>query len=206
MQVNRSFSLLIAGFFALLMQLPAVSLADGLGRVRAGADFGYGYANVSVSGSDRSEGPGTFSVMLEYSMTSSLVFGVEHYRTLVDDDGPSSGVGFSGIYGKYFFYNIRPQVLPVDNSISHDEYIVKAFSPYVGASVGIGQSSLRSLDASQAENRSLSVGAFVAGKMGIEYPIYQRYTLFTELNLAATIVGTGTIFFPRVGVGFFASF
>jgi hypothetical protein len=176
------------------------------GRLRIGGDAGLGIAQVQVSGSKRTEKPGTFAVQIDYALRSYLVVGVEHYRTLVNDNGPSSGVGFTGVFGKYYLFSTRAPVMPEDAHISQDEIIIKALSPYVGLSAGIGQASLRSLNESQGENRSLSVGSYIGGKVGFEYPIRHPWTTYLEGGAAATVVGTGTIIFVRVGAGLLYNF
>lgn len=204
MQANRlqPFSCL----FIILIQFASSSVGFAEeGLLRIGADVGLGSATVSVSGSKRIEQPGTFAVLFDYALSSLYTVGVEHFRTLVDDKGPSSGVGFTGAFGKYYFYSARPQILPANDYFVTDEIIVHGLSPYIGASVGIGQASLRSLDASQAGNRSLSVGAYVGARVGLEYPFIKNLTLFAEGNVSSTIAGTGTIFFPRASVGFLYS-
>ena len=171
------------------------------GLVRVGMDGGFGEADVQVSGSDRTESPYTFAFLIDYQLTSTLVLGVEHYRSLVDDDGPSSGVGFTGVFGKFFFGSMRTQNLPKNDVISQDEIIVKGYFPYVGVSAGVGQASLRALDATTGGDRSLSVGGYVGGKIGVEYPLQRDFTLFAEASFAMTVMGTGTIYFPRAAVG-----
>lgn len=186
-------------FFFLFFYHAIASAGDGL--IRIGGDFGLGAATVSVSGSKRIEQPGTFAAVVDYAYSSKYSLGIEHYRTLVDDRGPSSGVGFTGIFAKYYFYSGRAQNLPLDEYFTTDEIIVRGISPYCGASAGIGQASLRSLDASQAGNRSLSVGAYVGARAGLEYPLIHNFTIFAEGNLSGTVAGTGTILFPRASIG-----
>ncbi len=194
--------LILSLVFALsLIGYSSQAHGDDGNRLRVGGDAGLGVAQVQVSGSKRLEKPGTFAVLIDYALSSSMVIGVEHYRTLVNDNGPSSGVGFTGVIGKYYFISPRAPVLPKDGHVVEDEIIIKALTPYIGVSAGVGQASLRSLNESQAQDRSLSVGGYVGGKIGLEYPVITNWTAFAEGSAASTVVGTGTILFLRVGFG-----
>lgn len=174
--------------------------------IRIGMDGGLGVATIKVSGSTRLEGPGTFSILAEYTLTSLQILGVEHFRTLVEDNGPSSGVGYSGLYYKYFMFSPRSQILPENQIIDSDAFYSIRLNPYLGLSMGIGQASLRSLNKSQSDGRALSVGTLAGGKLGVEMPIYKNYAMFSEASAVISIIGTGSIFFYRGTLGLLYSF
>ena len=176
--------------------------ADDDALVRLGGDFGLGAALVSVDGIDRTEAPTAFGVHVDYSKFSYLTLGVEHFRTLINDNGLSTAVGFSGLFFKFYPFSTRSQVLPTETWITSDEIIHQAYSVYIGGAVGVGQSSLRALT-EQQKDRTISVGVYLGGRIGIEIPIRARLGAFTEFALSQTLVGTGTILFPRLSFGFF---
>jgi hypothetical protein len=193
--------------FAIILFLIALPFASaradrGDGRVRIGGDGGIGMATVDVSGTTRTEEPGTFAAFVDYSYGTHLTFGAEHYRTLVDDGGPSSAVGFTGLFAKYYPFLPRPQLLPVDDVIDTSSIVRRGYSLYVGTGFGIGQSSLRALKAEQ-KGKGDSVGPYLSLKLGVEFPIRGRVGGFMESSFSQTGLGTGTISFPRATVGFF---
>lgn len=187
----------------LLILFPVEELAAESSRIRLGGDFGLGAALVSVDGIDRTESPTAFAINTEYSYSSYLTLGVEHFRTIVNDNGISTAVGFSGLFFKYYpFQTIRAQVMPTDTWFTEDEIIYKSYSIYVGGGLGVGQSSLRALT-EQQKNRTISVGIYGSGKVGIEKPIRGSFGSYAEFSVALTFAGTGTIFFPRLTFGLY---
>ena len=160
--------------------------------LRTGGMLGLGDSVVNTSENlVRSESPLSYSFFLEYSFDSRLALAAEHVRSL--SLSPSStGISMTGLHGKYYFYTPHPQNLkPQLGSRSSINLIQKNISPFVGLGMGFSQSSV--LPRTDAESAAVSAGMYLKASFGVEYPLWSKWGLRSEVSYGTSIVGTGQI-------------
>lgn len=153
-------------------------------RLRIAGLAGLGQALI-ISNENQSsfESPLGFSANLDYMMNSRFDLGAEHMRSL---GANGSTVGFTGLTVKYFFWFHHPQILHASPKEFNGPVIqIQAWSPYVGASVGVGQGSV-------LDTKINAVGLYLNLKGGLDYPISTSWGMRLEGNMGYSF-GTGTI-------------
>jgi hypothetical protein len=172
----------------LLFVLIASPVAQA-GDFRLGTGLGYGGAGITKVdsvGTDkqsvkRSEGPGTFSLFLDYMVSDSIAVGFEHargYRL-----GPfSSGVGFTGITTRWYFRTPAPTVARA--APDQSTLLVKQFSFFVGLGSGIAAGTInRDEDLVPSVTSS---GVYIGFILGADYPLSPGVVLRPQITSYST--------------------
>lgn len=200
------------GFSALLFSHSATA-----GDFRLGAGLGYGGAGVNatqaVNGSDvsvqRSEGPGTLSLFMDYLLSDQWSIGFEHNRGY--RMAPfSTGASFTGLDARWFFLSPAPSFErrsdgPVSPEGSDSRIFIKRYSFFVGLAAGIAIA-----DISRTNDQVPDVqgsGAYVGIKLGVEYPLVPGLNLRPEISSYKTIASPpnalpSSVSYFSFGVGF----
>lgn len=188
----------------LLLMAPNVfaEYASIKSRTRLGGTFGYGNADVTVSGESANESPGAFSLFYDYILDDRRIFGVEHMRSITYDSGTvSTAISFTGFYGKWYFVSPISQRLYSEGQAFGTYLVQKSISPYVAAGFGFGQSSLRD-KVGDAQIKG-SVGFYTAIKGGVELPLYKSLGGMFEAAYTTTVFGEGQIGMLTMMLGLF---
>lgn len=159
--------------------------------LRLGATSGLGVSKVDTEDLQQSESPGAFSIFVGYSSDYRLLFGFEHVRSY-SISPLSTGVSFSGVFARWHFLNPIPTTW---NREGRDEsfLIRRSLSPYLGGGAGFAQSSLFPGEGASQDDLLNAVSVYIAGKAGLEYPVWNRFGLLAELNLMVTVFGSGEL-------------
>ena len=187
MRLNRF--RLIALFPALLITTASAS------DFRLGTGLGYGGAGitkVTTVGEDkqsvkRSEGPGTFSLFVDYVLSDTVGIGLEHnrgYRL-----GPfSSGVSFTGINTKWYFRGTAPSVAKVSETGS--TLLVKQFSFFIGLGSGVATGSISRDDDLVPTLSSSSM--YIGFLLGADYPLSAGVVLRPQITSYSSFSSSST--------------
>jgi hypothetical protein len=158
---------------------------------RIGASMGFGGTGIAkvvkVNGTsnaiERSEGPGVLSIFAETFYSDKIGLGVEHSRGF--RLGPfTSGLTFTGLYGRYYFFGPAPQAINSEGTESTILY--KRYAMFLGLSGGVGQGKV-SRNADQVPNLSGS-GVYMGIRLGADYPLGDRWGIRPELIYNTTFM------------------
>ena len=134
---------------------------------------------------ERSEGPGVFSIFGETFYSDNIGLGIEHSRGF--RLGPfTSGLSFTGFYGRYYFFGPAPQAINSDGGESTIQY--RKIAMFLGLSGGVGQGKV-SRNADQVPNLTGS-GVYMGIRVGADYPISDRLGLRPELIYNTTFMAS----------------
>ena len=197
---------------AIVAAAPAAAEASGF---RLNLSLGYGGAGIAraaapatpgvpaVLAATRSEGPGTISLSIDYLFSDILSAGVEQSKGF--RLGPfSSGMTFTGIFGRWYFLGPAPSVADASNNPGGETTIfVKKFSPFVGPAVGLGTGTItRTGDLIPDVSGS---GIYFGYKLGADYPLARSVGIRPEIVYNTSLTGTDQIteFSAQCGIYFF---
>lgn len=185
-QMRPSYLLIL---FIFILSIQSGARASSL---RTGGMAGVGDSVVNTDENlVRTEGPISYSFFLEYSFDSRLTLAAEHVRSL-DLSPVSTGISMTGLHGKYYFYTPHPQNLKPQLGLrSTVNVIQKSWSPYVGTGIGFSQSSV--LPRTDEETAAASAGLYIKASFGVEYPLWGKWGLRSELSYGTSVVGTGQV-------------
>lgn len=114
---------------------------------------------------ERSEAPGIFNFYVESLVSDSLGFGIEHSRGF--RLGPfSSGLSFTGLTGRYYFFGGAPSLSP--DVTSESTVLIRQLAWFLGGGTGVAQGRI-TRDADRVLNISGS-GVYVGMKVGADVP------------------------------------
>lgn len=169
-------------------------------NIRVGGLLGLGKFSVTVQEIQKSEDPYSLSFFMDYSYSSRMAIGVEHFRSATISP-INSRIGMSGISMKYYFLNPHPQILNDAKEITKTFLIQKNYSPYYGFGIGYGQSSL--FKRTETDIDASTTGAYMSLKLGAERPFVNTWGLRSELNIGQTFLGSGQVSFYQLVFGLY---
>ena len=206
---------LLKALLILVTMVAAAPAAEASG-FRLNLSLGYGGAGIAraaapatpgvpaVLAATRSEGPGTISLSIDYLFSDILSAGVEQSKGF--RLGPfSSGMTFTGIFGRWYFLGPAPSVADTSNNLNGDSstIFVKKFSPFVGPAVGLGTGTItRTGDLIPDVSGS---GVYFGYKLGADYPLARSVGIRPEIVYNTSLTGTDQIteFSAQCGIYFF---
>ncbi len=153
---------------------------------------------------DRAEGPGTISIYADRIYNDYWTLSLEHIRGF--RFGPlSSGLSFTGIGGKWYFWSPIPSFPVLSPESTH--LFIQQFSPYLGAMVVAASGSIyRGNDKVSTVSGS---GMYFGLRGGMDFLLQPGFGLRGETSLSTTLSysekpqTTLTEFSIRVGFLFF---
>lgn len=179
--------------------LQVLANAEDFGRLRVGGLLGAGGSAATLNGITRTEGPLGINLFIDYSFNSQFTLGAEHSRSLKSG---TAAVGFTGLTGKFYLWTPSPQYMENPDDVPKENYLIqKNITPYFGFSTGFAQASIQSR--SNTESPVLTTNLYSAFKLGLEYPIVQRWGARSELSYAISLGGEGSVIGYHVLIGAF---
>lgn len=154
--------------------------------------LGFGTSEVSVGSGAKSEGPQAISLGLDYLYSPRWLVGVQHSRTATVSP-LGSKVGMTGLSFKYSLFVPHSQVLLSDAIVEKSFFQQKNWVIFLGTDVGMAQGSLFKTSSSPDDRDSSTVGLFVGGTLGVDYPFVDQWGLRSELKVGQTIISSGQI-------------
>ncbi len=182
---------------ALPLSLALIAAAPAhASNFRLGVALGLGAAGIdttaTVSGTStsvqRSEGPGTLGLSLDYMVNDQVSIALDHERGF--RIGPfSSGVTFTGLTGRWFFKGPMPSV--AQKSPEQSQLIIHRFIPFVGLGAGVAQGTISRTNDQVAE---ISASAVYFGyRIGAEYQLLPGLVLRPEIHHSFTMMYPGQL-------------
>lgn len=133
---------------------------------------------------ERSEGPGTFALGVEYLFSDHMSVSLEHARGY--RIGPySSGVSFSGLSLRWYFKEAAPTNGVTDPHAS--TILIKRFTPFAGLGMGIASGQI-ARDNDLVANLNGS-GMYVGARLGADFPLAPEVIVRPELVSSNSITG-----------------
>ncbi len=180
-----------------LLLIPLLMTTEAMaGDFRATMGLGFGGAGIKRNSSltssvpglvTRSEGFGTLEVGVERILSDRVTLAVTHSRGF--RMGPfSSGVGFTGLFGRYYFFQ---QSWGASDSGSDTTLLVRRILPYLGAGLGLASGTIER----PAPDLVQSLGAsalFLGVKLGADLPLSPKgFGVRAEIGSSFTGTTTG---------------
>lgn len=175
--------------FYLLIFLFASNLFAKTGQWTYGASLGLGGTGIRTYSEidgvntkiERSESPGAFSLFADRTINDFWTASFEHIRGF--RFGPfSSGLTFTGVGTKWYFWTPAPTYSEVTPGSSH--LLVKQLTPFIGVATGIASGSIQ-----RANDKVPSVhgsGIYIGGRSGFDYTLEPGFGIRSEGSLSFT--------------------
>lgn len=178
-------------FFLCSAMTWADSVSSGPAQWRYGGAIGYGGMGVhqtqSIDGQDsavdKSEGPGVLELFIDRRLTERATLGIDHGRGF--RFGPaSSGVSFTGLTYRWFFWKGAPFPTPTNGQSS--TIFVRALYPFIAFSSG-----LAAADITRHYDKVTNVtgtGVYAGFRIGFEIPMNNSWGIRPEMVSEQTIM------------------
>lgn len=189
-------SVLITFLFSNLLLLICQSANADAIRVGASLGSGSGSVNLTQTGKVNETVVGFFA---DYAFTPFFAVSAEHTRGA--QLSASTSVATSNVLMRYYFMGPMPQNNTEGTSMQTRSIDYRTWAPYVGLGGGFMQSSL--VDNSVNQATYLGVFAFYDLKLGVEFPVWNRYGLRLDFDYAGSIAGSGSANTQRLMLGFY---
>jgi len=208
LKINKLF--IFGCFLSFLLLSPFVFAKSG--QWTYGATLGLGGTGIRSSAEvegattqvERSESPGAFSLFADRTINDYWTASFEHIRGF--RFGPiSSGLSFTGVGTKWYFWSPAPNYTDVPAESSHIH--IQQLTPFIGLSTGIASGSIK-----RANDKVSSVsgsGIYLGGRSGFDYTIEPGFGIRSEGSLSFTFTyaekpaTTLAEFSLRIGVFFY---
>ena len=198
-----------AATLLLLVCLPAraAGSASAPWDLRVGGAVGFGAGgtvqdvvrNGAIEPISRSEGPGSFSLSLDWLLNERVGLGVEHQRNF--RVAPfSSGVSLTGLVGRWYLGGPAPDLQSPDLGAAGARVLVQRISPFVGVSTGLAFSMIERENDLVSEIRGS--GLYLGGRVGAEYPLGRSLGLRPEAAYSTTLQSKGGVAEYHLSIGF----
>jgi len=135
----------------------------------------------TIQNANRSESPLVFQFLVEYDLNPKWTIGLKHSRGARLSPF-SSGIGFTGLLGKFYFMKSRPYL---SSPRTKERVTLMGWAPFVGLSSGFAVAN------TEREREVLSdidsSGFYVALHAGVDYQMFTNYIFRPELIYATTL-------------------
>jgi hypothetical protein len=196
-------SLILIRVFPLFLLVSKFSQAGDF-RIGGGVGFGGGGVTKTVevqstnTSVQRSEGPGTISIFVDYLLSDRFTVGLDHSRGF--RLGPaSSGVAFTSFVGRWYFLGPVPSVKKGTNDTT---LLVKRITPFFGLAAGVASASI-SRENDVVPEMSSS-GIFYGYRLGLEYSLAPGLGFRPEIVYSSTLSSASESVLSSSGLSFFS--
>ena len=150
---------------------------------------GLGLGNTTTQNEiSQSEGPLTQMFTVEGLQHSKLVLGAEHLRSL-NLSPLSTAISFTGIFFRSYINSAPSPYFKIDE-VPADVFVTRDFSVFWGAGFGLTQSSLLPDENNQSSN---AAGFYLSPRFGTELFLGKQIGIRSEIMMALTLMGKGTV-------------
>lgn len=188
--LHNAKNLTFIAFFILSLEAKAISVS---------AILGFGSSQTTNEITDK-EGPLTQIYTLENLLNSNLSIGVEHIRSLATT--LTTSISFTGLIARYYINSAPVSYLNPD-VLSNTELSYRDYSFFFGGGFGFAQSSkLPDLNGKSSNAAAL----YISPRVGMDYQLGKNLGVKSELTLATSLIGKGSLSMISLGAGIYWTF